>query len=192
MHVIQRGNNRGLIFFGDDDRRRYLDFLVAASDKHDCPVHCYVLMGNHVYLLMTPADPDSLAQTMKLLNNRYVWHFNKLHERTGGLWEGRYMARHVATDRYLRICYQYIELNPVRACICRRARAYIWSSHRYHAYGALDRVVTPHEMYLVLAETNANRRRRYRRWFREPQSAEDLAAIRCGLRPESMQIDSPT
>ena len=79
---------------------------------------------------MTPADQDSLAKTMKLLNNRYVWHFNKLHERTGGLWEGRYTAKHVATDRYLRICYQYIELNPVRAGFCRRARNYIWSSHR--------------------------------------------------------------
>ena len=125
MHVIQRGNNRSPIFFGDDDRCRYLDFVVAASDKHDCPVHSYVLMGNHEHLLMTPAHEHSLAKTMKLLNNRYGWHFNKLHERTGGLWEGRCTAKHVATDRYLRICYQYIELNPVRAGICRRARDYI-------------------------------------------------------------------
>lgn len=184
MHVIQRGNNRCPIFFGDDDRDRYLDFLVDASDKHGCAVHCYVLMGNHVHLLMTPADEDSLANTMQLLNIRYVWHFNKLHERTGGLWEGRYTAKHVDTDRYLRVCYQYIELNPVRAGFCRRARDYLWSSHRYHAYGEYDRVVTPHEKYLSLADSDKNRHRRYRRWFREEQSEEELAAMR-GPAPET-------
>jgi len=150
MHVIQRGNNRCPIFFGDDDRHRYLDFLIDTSDEHDCPVHCYVLMGNHVHLLMTPMREHSLAKTMKLLNKRYVWHFNKLHERTGGLWEGRYIAKHVDTERYLRVCYQYIELNPVRAGFCKRARDHAWSSHRYHAYGEYDRVVTPHQKYLAL------------------------------------------
>lgn len=178
MHVIQRGNNRGPIFFGDDDRNRYLDFLIDASDKHDCPVHCYVLMGNHVHLLMTPADEHALAKTMKLLNNRYVWHFNKLHERTGGLWDGRPIAKHVLTDYYLRVCFQYIELNPVRAGFCKRPRDYAWSSHRYHAYGGDDRVITPHAKYLTLADSPVTRRRRYRRWFREEQSEEDLAAIR--------------
>lgn len=184
MHVIQRGNNRSSIFFGDDDRTRYLDFLVDASHKHDCPVHCYVLMGNHVHLLMSPANEHSLANTMKLLNNRYVWHFNKLHERTGGLWDGRYIAKHVVTDRYLCLCFQYIELNPVRAGICKRARGYPWSSHRYHAYGECDEVVTPHETYLALGKSDITRRRRYRRWFRKDQSEEELAAIR-GNAPET-------
>ena len=184
MHVIQRGNNRGTIFFGDDDRNRYLELLIDASDKHLCPVHCYVLMGNHVHLLMTPTDEASLAQTMHLLNIRYVRYFNQLHERTGGLWEGRYIAKHVATERYLRICYQYIELNPVRAGFCKHARDYAWSSHRYHAYGESDRVVTPHREYLSLAASASTRRRRYRRWFRKGQSEEELATMR-GSAPET-------
>ena len=181
MHVIQRGNNRCPIFCNDDDRNRYLNFLLEASDKHDCPVHCYVLMGNHVHLLMTPANENSLARTMQLLNIRYVWHFNKIYERTGGLWDGRPIAKHVLTDRYLRVCYQYIELNPVRAGFKKRPRNYIWSSHHYHAYGAHDRIITPHKMYLELADSADTRCRRYRHWFRKEQSEEDLAAIRGGV-----------
>jgi putative transposase len=97
---------------------------------------------------------------MKLLNNRCVWRFNKIHERTGGLWEGRYIAKHVDTEHYLRICYEYIELNPVRAGFCKRARDYMWSSHRYDASGEYDRVVMPHEKYLALAGSDKIRRRR--------------------------------
>lgn len=165
VHVIQRGVNRCDIFANDKDRITYLDSLIGASDKHDCPVHCYVLMGNHVHILMTPANRDSLAKTMQSVNVRYVWHFNRRHERTGPLWESRYMARHVTTDGYLKICYQYIELNPVRSGFCTQPADYRWSSHRHHAYGDHDRVVTRHRSYTLLGETNAERQQRYRGWF---------------------------
>jgi len=83
-----------------------------------------------------------------------------------------------------RICYQYIELNPARTGFCRRARDYQWSTHCYHAYGEYNRVVTPHQKYLALADSEKVRRRRYRRWFREEQSEEELAAMR-GTAPET-------
>jgi putative transposase len=178
VHVVQRGVNRCDIFANDNDRNKYLDFLAEASDKHDCPVHCYVLMGNHVHLLMTPGHKNALAKTMQSVNVRYVWHFNKCHERTGPLWEGRYRTSLVDSDGYLQVCYQYIDLNPVRAGFCAQPADYRWSSYRHHAYGEPDRVVTRHRGYMWLGETATARQQRYRGWFRQSLSDQQLAAIR--------------
>ena len=181
MHVVQRGVNKCDIFANDKDRNKYLDVLIEASDKHACPVHCYALMGNHVHLLMTPADEDSLPKTMQSVNVRYVWHFNRRHERTGPLFESRYRPGPVDSDQYLKACYQYIELNPVRAKLCKQPADYRWSSYRHHAYGELDRLVTAHRAYLALATDDTTRQRRYRRWFRQKLEDEQLAQIRSGV-----------
>jgi putative transposase len=181
VHVVQRGVNRCDIFTNDKDRNIYLQFLVEASDKHACPVHCYVLMGNHVHLLMTPSKKDSLPATMHALNTRYVWHFNKRHKRTGPLWEGRYRDSVVDNDAYLKVCYQYIEFNPVRANFCNQPADYRWSSHRFHAYGEIDMVVTTHMGYTMLGKTDAERQKRYLGWFRERLSEEQLQAIRAEI-----------
>jgi putative transposase len=181
VHVVQRGVNRCDIFTNDKDRNIYLQFLIEASDKHACPVHCYVLMGNHVHLLMTPVQKGSLKATMHALNTRYVWHFNKRHKRTGPLWEGRYRDSVVDNDAYLKVCYQYIEFNPVRANFCTQPADYRWSSHRFHAYGELDMVVTAHMGYTMLGKTDAERQKRYLGWFRERLSEEQLQAIRAEI-----------
>ncbi len=158
---------------------RYLDFLLEASDKHACPVNCYVLMGNHVHFLMTPGDKDSLGKTMQSVDMRYAQFYNKKYERTGGLWEGRYRASLIDTDNYLQSCYRYIELNPVRAGLCASAAGYPWSSHRCLAFGLPDRLVVPHPVYLDLNPDDANdRRARYRTWFHTPVCAAELELIR--------------
>jgi putative transposase len=181
VHVVQRGVNKRDIFANDQDRNKYLDVLVEASDQHDCPVHCYALMGNHVHLLMTPAHEKSLPKTMQSANVRYVWHFNHRHERTGPLFESRYRDGLVDTDPYLQVCYRYIELNPVRARLCTQPVDYRWSSHRHHAYGEPDRVVIRHRAYLALAKDDTGRQSRYRGWFRQELKDEQLAQIRSGV-----------
>ena len=184
LHVVQRGNDRRAIFLDDNDRNRYLDFLVEAAERHECAVHCYVLMGNHVHLLMTPANADALPRTMQSVGIRYVRYFNTIHERTGGLWEGRYRASLVNTDRYLEACYRYIELNPVRANLVTCPADWPWSSHRLHAFGEPDRVVTIHDYYTDLATSARCRRSRYRDWFREPPTEDELHSIRETTRQE--------
>jgi len=178
LHVVQRGNDRRAIFLDDSDRIRYLDFLVEATERHECAVHCYVLMGNHVHLLMTPASAESLAATIQSVGIRYVRYFNTTYERTGGLWEGRYRASLVNTDNYLQACYRYIELNPVRANLVTNPADWPWSSHRLHAFGLPDRVVSIHNYYADLGTSVQRRRSRYLNWFRDPLTEDELKNIR--------------
>ncbi len=181
VHVVQRGVNRCDIFANDKDRNIYLQYLIEASDHHSCPVHCYVLMGNHVHLLMTSSRPTALSTTMQSLNTRYAMYFNRVHERTGPLWEGRFRASVVDNDAYLKVCYQYIELNPVRANFCQRPEDYRWSSHRCHAYGELDPLITFHIGYTMLGKDDSARQKQYRRWFDTSPTEDDLQQIRAGV-----------
>ena len=113
QHVIVRGNNREPIFYGDDDYRFYLETLKKACMKHQCDVHAYVLMTNHVHLLITPHKSDGLSKVIQMLGRYYIQYFNHTYQRTGTLWEGRYKATLIDSEHYALGCYRYIELNPV-------------------------------------------------------------------------------
>jgi len=162
QHVIQRGHNRQPIFFHEDDYRFYLECLQATTALHATAVHAYVLMTNHVHVLMTPHQPNSIAKVMQALGRRYVPYINKTYQRTGTLWEGRYRASLVDADQYLLACYRYIELNPVRAGMVQHPAAYLWSSYRWHACGQHDAVITDHMLYLALGSTMQARQTAYR------------------------------
>ncbi len=102
QHVIQRGNNREPCFYAEGDYRRYLNDLLESAMKYDCRVHAYVLMTNHVHLLVTPMEKYGVSQMMQALGRRYVCHINKTYKRTGTLWEGRYKSSLIDSD--LLIC----------------------------------------------------------------------------------------
>jgi putative transposase len=178
LHVIQRGNDRQAVFFSDDDREAYLAWLLAASRKHGCLIHAYVLMTNHVHLLATPALSHSLPRTMQSLGRRYVRYLNDAHRRTGTLWEGRYRAAPIDSDCYLMLCARYIELNPVRAHMVRHPRDYRWSSYRANALGAADPLITPHALYLNLGRSAAARQESYRALFREALGEDFIEDLR--------------
>jgi putative transposase len=109
LHVIQRGNNRSACFLADGDRRLYLRCLKEAAQRHGCAVHAYVLMSNHVHLLVTPTAAGGVAAMMQDIGRRYVRLFNKSHARSGTLWEGRYKSSLIDSDNYLLTCHRYIE-----------------------------------------------------------------------------------
>ena len=178
LHVIQRGNNRVLCFIGDGDRHMYLKFLGDAATRHRCAIHAYVLMPNHVHLLVTPTEPGAVGAMMQDLGRRYVRIFNDIHQRTGTLWEGRYKAAMVDTERYFLICQRYIELNPVRAGLVDHPASFRWSTFRHYALGAKNLLVTAHELVLRLAIDETGRREAYTALFDEPLSAEALDKIR--------------
>lgn len=146
--------------------------------KHSCFIHAYVFMSNHVHLLVTPSRVDGIGRMMQTLGLRYVRYFNTRHERTGTLWEGRYRATLIESERYLLTCYRYIEQNPVRACVVPHPLEYRWSSHAANAFGAADWLVSPHARYLALGDDSAARCLAYRALFDQDIDADTIGAIR--------------
>jgi putative transposase len=143
-----------------------------------CAVHAYVLMTNHVHLLLSPSDGDSVSMMMKRLSCRYVLYFNRRHDRTGTLWEGRFHSSLVQDERYLMICHRYIELNPVRARIVDAPADYPWSSHQANAFGREDSVLTPHLLYTRLGSDARTRQTAYQHLFNEALSDASLVQVR--------------
>jgi putative transposase len=178
IHVIQRGNNRQPVFFADDDHARYREWLAEAAAASGCDAYAYVLMTNHVHLLVAGRTPESIPRTMQSLGRRYVRSVNVTHRRTGTLWEGRYRAAPIDGERYFMACSRYIELNPVRARMARHPRDYRWSSYRAHAEGAPDDLLTEHAGYASLGRTAAERWQAYRALFRGALDAQFVADIR--------------
>lgn len=167
QHVIQRGNNRTPIFRAEGDYRYYLEKLQGASDKHQCAIHAYVLMGNHVHLLVTPGTEDGIGKMMQMVGRYYVQYFNYCYKRTGTLWEGRYRATLIDSEHYLLTCMRYIELNPVRAQgLVEHPSEYPWSSYRFNALGNQDALVTPHPEYQRLGTSEEERQAAYRQLFK--------------------------
>jgi putative transposase len=178
QHVVQRGNNREACFFAEDDYRVYLDSLTESAHGSECEIHAYVLMTNHVHLLVTPRTTKSVPAMMQSLGRRYVRYINLEHRRTGTLWEGRYRACLTEPERYLLVCSRYIELNPVRTAMVKGPTDYRWSSHRHNAYGEPTVLISPHREYLQLGATPSERQSAYRNLFRQQMDPAVLQEIR--------------
>ena len=128
-HVISRGNQRQAIFRADADRRRYLDLLRHYRARYQFKLRAYVLMGNHVHLLME-VGTHSLAKIMQGLQQSYTLYFNRKYNLVGHLFQGRYKDILCDRDSYLLELVRYIHLNPVRSKIVTDPVDYAWSSHR--------------------------------------------------------------
>ncbi len=185
VHVIQRGVNRAACFFGDADRRFYLKCLGKAAMARGCAVHAYVLMTNHVHLLVTPGEAGAAGAMMQDIGRRYVRVINTLHGRTGSLWEGRFKSSLVDSESYLLTCHRYIECNPVRAGMVAQPRAYPWSSHAHYAGLRADPLITEHEQFLGLGRGLDERRSAFQSLFAAALSEDVLATIRTAANTDS-------
>ena len=159
QHVIQRGNDRQPCFFNETDYLRYRNDLREISLREECAVHAYVLMINHVHLLITPMAVGAVGRVMQSLGRRYVRYINDRYHRTGTLWEGRYKACLIEDGDHLMRCHRYIELNPLRAAMVADPSDYPWSSHQCNAFGVHDPLVSHHAGYLLLSDNPVERLR---------------------------------
>lgn len=184
QHVIQRGNNRQPCFVAEDDYIRYREDLADAATYSGCAIHAYVLMTNHAHPLVTGAERGAVSRMMQRLGRRYVACFNASYRRTGTLWEGRFKASLIDSERYLLTCYRYIELNPVRAAIVADPADYRWSSYASNAGGKADRLITPHPYYLALGNDAASRQAAYRTLFAQAIGEDELADIRAHVQQQ--------
>lgn len=176
-HIIQRGNNRSACFYTDDDYHKYLDTLKEQAEKHECEIHAYCLMTNHIHLLLTPKHDESASLLMKHLGQRYVQYINRRYKRSGSLWEGRFRSCLTQSEEYVLACYRYIELNPVRAQMVEHPGDYPWSSYQMNGQGKDNKLITPHDEYIRLGNTDVLRSRHYHSLFNahlEPGLIEEI------------------
>ena len=171
-HITQRGNNRQDTFFVDDDRRRYLAILKEQSKKFGLPISGYCLMTNHVHLIATPVDEDSLALAIGRTNLIYSQYVNRLHGRSGHLWQNRFFSC-ALDDHHFITALAYVERNPVRAVMTRKATDYPWSSARAHlgkadASGLLDQ----------LEWSKVPEAAEWRAWLVRPEDETEIARLR--------------
>lgn len=180
-HVIQRGNNRNACFWREHDYVFYLDCLQDACHRYRVAVHAYVLMTNHVHLIMTPEDSDGISRTMQSLGRRYVQYVNFRYKRSGTLWEGRHRASLIDAESYFLACMRYAELNPVRANMVKHPADYRWSSYRINARSEPGSIISRHPLYLALGNDESQCRRNYRRLFECEPSNREIEAIRAAV-----------
>ena len=177
QHIIQQGRDGQQIFFEDQDYQYFRDCRDAAAYNYGLKVHAYVLMPDHVHILATPGNTDSVSRTVQSIGRNYVQYYNECYNGTGTLWEGRYRATVVDEKSYLLLCSQYVETNPVRAGLVKHPRDYRWSSYACNASGSDDDVITAHRLYKKLGADNAARAKAYRALFKKKLDADTIQMI---------------
>ncbi len=184
QHVIQRGNNRDPCFFAEDDYHRYLGDLREALDRNDCRLHAFVLMTNHVHMLLTPMSEHGVSHLMQDLGRKYVRYINHTYRRSGTLWEGRYKSSLIDSEAYLLTCMHYIELNPLRANMVTNPGEYRWSSYAANANGRDNPLLSLHPVYRQLGADPTARQHAYRELFRQHMDHTIIHDIREALNQE--------
>jgi putative transposase len=169
QHVLQRGNNRSACFFQPADYLFHPDCLQQAAHQHACLVYAYVLMTNHVHLLVSGQEVGCVSAMMQTLGRRYVRRINQRYGRTGTLWQGRFKSSVIGSERYLLTCMRSIELNAVRAAMVAEPEDYRWSSSPPSCIGRKREVASAdHDCYLASGRDMASRPQAYQALFADP------------------------
>jgi len=174
------------VFFDDLDYLEYLCCLKQAADSGGCKIHAYVLMTNHVHLLLTPERSDSVGRLFQGLGRHYVRYVNKTYQRHGSLWDGRYKCNVIESEEYLLSCMRYIELNPVRAGMVDHPAKYRWSSFAANALGVSNAVLTAQAEYVALGHSSTDCLAAYRGLFDGEMDSDKLVLLR-----DSLQTGTP-
>jgi len=150
-HISHRGNNRQDIFFVGDDRKAYLRFLKEHAERFGLRVWGYCLMTHHIHLVATPETEDALGKAVGRAHFRYTQHINRLHGRSGHLWEGRFHSCALDEEHFW-MAMRYVEQNPVRAGIAAKPWEYPWSSAESHILNEPEDGLLDHTAWRELME----------------------------------------
>ncbi len=169
-HVTSRGNGRQQIFWTDDDRQRFLGQLSDGVDAAGIVLYAFALMDNHFHLLArTPRA--NLSQFMQRLNTSYALYARFKHHRPGHQFQGRFQAKLVEDETYLRMLTRYIHLNPIKIAACRklartarvrRLEAYVWSSYPGYVDAGKRLEFVSYDLLADYGRTLPEARRQYR------------------------------
>ncbi|MFZ5645389.1 MAG: REP-associated tyrosine transposase [Bacillota bacterium] len=171
-HIIVRGNQRQNIFLDDADRLEYIKRLKRYKQKCGFILYAYVLMSNHVHLLLeTPKDP--IARIMQMINFTYTQYFNKKYNKVGHLFQGRYKSYLCDKDNYLLGLVRYIHKNPVRAGLVKLPEEYHWSSQRDYIDGVSE-LVDAEKVLRIFSERLSIARKKYKEFMSESEEDEGM------------------
>jgi len=177
QHVILQGRQGLSVFQQQQDYQYFHDCLDAAAYNYNLKLHAYVLMPDHVHVLATPGNADSVSRVVQSIGRNYVQYFNELYDGVGTLWEGRYRATVIDGKHYLLTCSRYIELNPVRNQLVDRPQDYHWSSYAHNALAQTDEMITAANEYRKLGDSVKDCAKAYRKLFRPKLSQQQVQEI---------------
>lgn len=186
VHIVQRGHSRDPVFFEAQDYATYIHWVKEAAAKYSVAIHAFVLMTNHVHLLVTPKEDYQISLFMQFVGRRYVPYVNHKYGKSGSIWEGRYKASLVQEEAYLLTVMRYIELNPVQANMVELPGHYRWSSFCHNIGTKRINFLTPHTLYNALGREEKERYKNYQALFKGHINSDDISRIR-----ESWQTGTP-
>ena len=172
-HIISRGNNREWVFHEAEDFEKYLGICRRYKEKFGFKLYHWVLMSNHIHLVMETTEESSLSKIMQGMNLAYTIWFNRKNGKVGHLWQDRFKSAVVERDSYLLECGRYVERNPLRAGMVKDLKEYLWSSYRVYAYGKADGVTDRHEIYDAMGKESGARQRAYREYVCSSRDREE-------------------
>ena len=185
QHVAIRGNGLDPCFSCDADYRYYLNCLKKSAVAFKCQLHAYVLMPDHVHLVVTPEVEFGISNMMQSVERRYARYIEKVYQRAESLWDKRYKSSLIESRNYLFACMCYVEVIPVRAKIVDVPSEYVWSSYRANAYnGEGVDILYRHPMYVALGDDNQSRCEAYLRLFCSRVEVGSVHTIRNALHQE--------
>ncbi|MBN1006961.1 transposase [Amphritea pacifica] len=166
VHIVQRGHSRDPVFFENQDYATYAYWHKESSKKYFVSIHAFVMMTNHIHLLVTPSEAESISLFMQFIGRRFVPYINHKYGRSGSIWEGRYKACLVQDDAYLLTVMRYIELNSVRAGMVELPGHYRWSSFSHNSGIKNIEFLRPHPSYVALGKNQQERHQMYQELFK--------------------------
>jgi len=178
-HVITRGNQKQNIFKSPADYQKYIRQLSYYKTRYHCAIYAFVLMSNHVHILIETKDAP-LSKVFQGINQSYTVYFNKKYDTVGHLFQGRYKALLCDRENYLLSLLKYIHFNPVRARIVEKISDYSWSSHAAYTGKSNHMGVVDTDQVLRMFSENKGRASRLYHAFMEETGGlkkEDVYAV---------------
>lgn len=182
-HVLNRGNNRQVVFVEDDDYRHYLEILQRYKEKFDFKIFAYCLMTNHIHLLLQVSPKASISKIMQAITIAHTRYYHYKYQCSGHIWQGRFKSPLVSSDEYLLTAMRYVEQNPLRAKMVERIEDYPWTSFHAHIQSKADNLVDREEnpVYNSLGADSEARRQAYKRFASTLLEEEKVSEIRDSL-----------